>query len=471
MQDPTRLRSWLEDNLRGEFSLPRVRRKMKEEGVPDEEGERLLREVAAAKWKRGRKSAVLQIAGGAAVVLTVLLPSPLRLIQFLIGAVGIGNGLWTWRRAKGFARVAGGGTPEPAASSGAPKWIVAGVAAVLLMAAGAVGSLALLGPDWLKAKLVALARERLHAELRIDSLTFSPWTGEAELKGVSFERKSPDSDVLATVESVRTKIRIAPLFRRSVGIERLEIERPKIEWTVRQPKDSGRATTWEKLKNLAGGVARARDAGSRWEVGELVIRDGIVEFCSLQEVGEAFLARASGVQYRAKDVSLGSFGGLLTGADVDANLDLGGATAILKKKGSAVPSTFSLSRIHLAHADRYFDQSDALVVSGGAADVRYTLGDGVRVEVDLKGLRLGENPSAPKQEFAFVPVSRLREIVNAREGNFRLSFAMEEGIEASGDLRLLVDEVWAGMWKALALAVGEGAIKGTFKRPAPREEK
>jgi hypothetical protein len=386
----------------------------------------------------------------------------------VLAMVGRGNGARVWVRGRGWARVAAGIPPEEPASSkaGMPRswrWVLGVVGALLVLAGGVLVSIGTAGPDWLKSKLIAAARERLGADLRIESLTFSAWTGEGELRGVGFHRMTHDSEIRATVDVLRIKVRIGALLLRAVEIERLDLDRPKVDWTVRSPRDS---TTWGKVLKLAGASRGRSRSLNRLEVDDFRIRDGVVEFVSLREGCEPLRARASGIQYRAREISLDSFGGLMWGADVQANVDLGSSTAVLKKQGSASPATFSLSRIDLAYADRYFDPDDALVIAGGAADVRYALGDDgrARMEIELRGLRLGENASAAKQEFAFVPVARLREIVSERNGNFRLEFALDDGVEASGDLRLLLDEVWTAMWKALIRSMSEGALRDLFQK-------
>jgi hypothetical protein len=54
--------------------------------------------------------------------------------------------------------------------------------------------------------------------------------------------------------------------------------------------------------------------------------------------------------------------------------------------------------------------------------------------------------------------------VSERNGNFRLEFALDDGVEASGDLRLLLDEVWTAMWKALIRSMSEGALRDLFQK-------
>ncbi len=346
------------------------------------------------------------------------------------------------------------------------KWIVVALGAAAVLAALPVAGLALLGPEWLKGKLVEAARERLNAQLQIESLSFSPFGGEAELKGIEFDRKTEGSDVHATLGSLRLKLRMWPLLFRSIEIDRLEADHPKIVWTVRQPPDSERASTWEKLKRMAGGWTRASDRNVEFLVHHLILREGALDFTSLREGREPFKARATEIRYSATSVSLNSFGRLVYGADIDAKIDLGGVPASLRKRGSTKPATFALTGINLAHADRYFDPSDALVMSGGTLDLGYTLGGDqiLKLRADFRGLELGENPAAASQEFAFVPVGRLRELVKSRGGDLSLEFTIEARAEASEDLRVLLDEVWTGIWAALIKSMSSGAIRAAFDK-------
>ncbi len=249
------------------------------------------------------------------------------------------------------------------------KWAAAGVATLLALVALAIAGLALLGPEWLKGKLIEKTREKLHADLRIESLTFSPWSGEAELKGIGFDRTQEGSEVHATVGSVRMRLHVLSLLRRSVEIDRLEADRPSIAWTVHQPPDSERASTLGKLRKMLFGKTRSSERKVELRVRELVLRDGTVDFSSLKEGREPFKALATEIQYSAREVSLDSFGRLAQGADLEATIDLAGSPAKLKKRGTASPSTFSLTGVSLAYADKYFDASDALVMSGGTLEV------------------------------------------------------------------------------------------------------
>lgn len=346
------------------------------------------------------------------------------------------------------------------------KCTVAVLAVCVVLVGLPLIGLALLGPDWLKAKLIDMAREKLHANLKIESLTFSPFSGEAGLNGIEFARKTEGSDVGVTLDSFRMRLRVSSLLLRSVEIERIEADRPRITWVLHQPPDSERASTLGKLKSIFS--ARKGTSGRKVEfrVHELVLRDAAVDFTSLKEGGEPLKALATGIQYSARSVSLDSFGRLVYGADIEANIALGGSQAQLRKRGSASPSTFSLTNINLAHGDKYFDQSDALVMSGGTLDLGYTLGDDLvaKVQADFKGLELGENRAAAKQEFAFVPIAKLRDMTKARGGNVNLEFRFQGGSEASEDLRLLLDEVWTGMWTALIKSMSSGVIKDVFDK-------
>lgn len=325
-----------------------------------------------------------------------------------------------------------------------------------------------LGPGWLKARLVEIAREKLDARLEIGSLTFSPFTGRAVLGDVRFERLSDSSEVRATVQTVCLDVRVWPLLRRSVRIERLEALEPRIAWLVRQPPDAERTSAYGKLARLLAGADRVRNSRADVSVDELILRGGSVEFVSETEGSPPFLARATGVQYRARGVSLKSFGGLAKGADIDATIEFGGTPAVLIKRGSENPATFSLTGVDLARADAFFDQSDALVIAGGTLDFRYALGGERRFQVraEFRDLRLGENPGASSQTFAFVPIGTLRRLVDARGGNLNLEFSLDDPGAASEDLRVLLSEVWTGMWTELAKALTSGALKDALGRGA-----
>jgi hypothetical protein len=350
------------------------------------------------------------------------------------------------------------------------QWLAVGV---VVAAGAATAGLALLDGDWLKAKLIEQARGKLGAELRIRSASFSPFKGEAELQGVELDRLDDDgSAVRARFDVLRTKVKLLPLLRRAVAVERLEAIGPRISWTLNRRADADTAPSPEGImerfkKRLAG------KSGKRFDltIGELVIRDGTVELTATKPGQPPFTATATHVAYRARDVSLAGFTSLFAAAEIAADIDLGGVPAVLRKQGpEADPSTCYLSGINVAHLDRWFDQSDALVMTGGTSNLRYAIARDKAIDVTagFDGLELGSNPAAAKQEFAFVPIARLQDFVSARRGKVDLAFTFGNQGDASDDLREVMDDVWVGMWGALIKSMASGGIKARFDEARER---
>ena len=335
---------------------------------------------------------------------------------------------------------------------------------VALVAGVAVVGFSRLDGDWLRGKIVEIGRDKLGADIRIRSLKFSALRGEAELAGVEVDRETADSVVHARLEAVRVKVRLLPLLARKVRIERLEADRPDISWTVLASPGLNQVPggLGDKLWRKASGPVAPVATNIDFTVDELVLRDGKVEINWLGN-GPPFTARAARVAYDARNVSFDNFVSLVSGADISADIDLGGKTALLRKqRAPATVPNFFLSDINLAYVDRLFDQTDALVVTGGTLNLHYVdRGDNkVDVQAVVLGLELGENPSA-RQTIAFVPIGLVRDAVTKRQGNFDLSFSLDERkLAASRDLRSLVQTVWAGMQASLLKSAAAEVLKG-----------
>ena len=76
--------------------------------------------------------------------------------------------------------------------------------------------------EWLKSRLAEYVRESFNAELEIRELSFSPWKGEAELKGVVLEREQPLTRFHVVLDSAQPEMRLLPLLWREVDVTRLD---------------------------------------------------------------------------------------------------------------------------------------------------------------------------------------------------------------------------------------------------------
>jgi hypothetical protein len=156
------------------------------------------------------------------------------------------------------------------------------------------------------------------------------------------------------------------------------------------------------------------------------------------------------IDYTARNVSPDSLRNLLYGADIYCNIDAGGE-ATLDKKASSTPSTFSLTGVNLNYVTRLLDQSERVFsVSDGLMDVSYTLSEEqVQVKVDLKGMKLAENPNAAEQKFMFIPTDRIIKYFEENDGNMTLEFELSEEVKTSDDLEFILSEFWKGLQMAI----------------------
>ena len=83
-------------------------------------------------------------------------------------------------------------------------------------------------------------------------------------------------------------------------------------------------------------------------------------------------------------------------------------------------------------------------------DVGYTLGEEqVQVKVDLKGMKLAENPDTAEQKFMFIPTDRIIKYVEKNDGNMTLEFELSEEVKTSEDLGFIVSEFRKGLQTAI----------------------
>lgn len=344
------------------------------------------------------------------------------------------------------------------------KWLLASSILVALLCLTLVLSLVSLDGEWLKHSLANKARETLQADLTIRKIEFSPFQGKASLEGIVLSRRTEASDLDVNAHSVDLKVRLWPLLYRSVQIERLVLDGPEVVFVERRaPRQEG--GTADKIKGFAkkklSDVQKAGESRSiDWFVQHLIIRKGAVQYRAVREAEQPFELKLGGMEYSASDVSLTSFYRLVYGADITSRVWMG-SEALLEKAGSKTPSTLLLTGVDLDYLDRYFDQTDALVVAGGMMEVR-CVAEGVvrnRVEVVLKGLKLGSNPEAASQEFLFVPVDRVIRYAGEKQGNLSLVFAVNHVFEASDDLESIASEFWKGLWIAVLKEVSPGSVR------------
>jgi hypothetical protein len=328
------------------------------------------------------------------------------------------------------------------------KFFLVVVIIVILVVAIPVVSLILLNSDWLKDKLVEQANANLDAELAIDSISFLPFQGKASLEGGSFSRKDETSELDVKLDSVALEVSLRPLLYRSVQIRRFELAGPQITSVIRQLPDSKKGRQPEQTEPEEKAPEEQK---VELNIAEFLIRDGAIDVTVMREGFEPVTFKMTDINYTARNVSPDSLRNLFYGADIHCDVEAGGKESTLDKKASSTPSTFSLTGVDLSYVTKLLDQSErVLSVSDGLMNVGYTLGEEqVQIKVDLKGMKLAENPDAAEQKFMFIPTDRIIKYVEKNDGNMTLEFELSEEVKTSDDLGFIVSEFRKGLQTAI----------------------
>lgn len=374
------------------------------------------------------------------------------------------------------------------------KYVLIGIIILVLLIGTPLISILLLNSEWLRQQLVTKVSSNLHADLSIESLTFDVLQGKASLAGVAFSREDETSDLDMQLESAEMEVEILPLFYRSIQIRRLELAGPQVTSVVRHlpiPKKEERPSEQKKPPKKK----------TEFTIADLLILDGVIDFTVIRKGHEPFQARITDIRYSAKNITPDSLLEMLYGSDLHCKIEMG-TVATLEKSGTSSPATFTLKDMSLPDVSKYFeasqrdlkisateiterssfwenmkekvnnlldDSSDPLHITDGMMDTSYILGkDRVHVKVDLKNLILASDSEESEQTFMFIPLERIIEYVEQKEGNLTLEFDLDEEVRTSTDLEFILNEFWKGLWIAILKEISPESVdelieKGTQK--------
>jgi len=103
-----------------------------------------------------------------------------------------------------------------------PLWI----ALLLLLSVWAIAWFGV--PVWLKGFVQDLGRAALGREVRVEAVSFRPWSLELEIKGVQVAGATPDAPALLEVARLYVDAELQSVFRLAPVVDALQVERPTL---------------------------------------------------------------------------------------------------------------------------------------------------------------------------------------------------------------------------------------------------
>ncbi|HLG42325.1 MAG TPA: hypothetical protein VI643_03085 [Planctomycetota bacterium] len=312
------------------------------------------------------------------------------------------------------------------------KWIVRvalGVLALVLLAVP--GSLALVNSAWFKAELERRSGEALQAEVKLQDLSVSPFSGSAELQGATLSRRRPDGEIDLSVARAAAKVAVLPLVFRRVEIQSVQLEKPAVKAVVPLAEPVAAVGSLEKLKEAFS--KQPKEPGPEWSLRELRISGGSIDATFTRASQEPIRLRLSNLDYAARDVAPDSMSRLFFGAKF--SFDIAGGGRVEKDVG-----TLRMTSIDMPLVGRLLAPGESFRFEKGTLDLVW---EGDVADVRISGLKL-----SGRGEFLFVSVEKLARYVDSKEGNLHLRLELG-GLESSGDLDYLLAAFWNGLWESI----------------------
>lgn len=338
---------------------------------------------------------------------------------------------------------------------------------LVLVLGWVVLSMTVLNDEWLKERLVHEVRQALDAELDIETASFQPWQGHAELEGISFRRTRDNSDATVVADAVEVDVAILPLLVRRINVKRLKIVKPRMTIEVDREAEP---EVKESLQRLQEAVAQAISElivsfleailepfvgkpGYTIEIDELIVHDGQIDVTVRREGVEPFVARLKGIEYLKRNVKPAVSLDYLRRADYRATIEIGATSTTVANQHYTDPQNLTITGLDLGQIDRLLKQKDALEIKGGTLDLECVDdGSNTRFKAELTDLELARNPNAPVADFSFIPVDWLISYVNKQDGNLSLEYDIDLDNDqgaSSEDFRRIVKQSWEGMWSEM----------------------
>lgn len=231
---------------------------------------------------------------------------------------------------------------------------------VLLVLIAAIALPLLIDINDFKPEIETAAEEATARELTIEgelSLSIFPWLGVEIGRTTMGQPDTFEGDAFASVEEVRVGVRLLPLLRKEVEVDRIEVIAPHIR-LVRKADGS---TNWEDLGEKSGDEVNGSEADAQTEAGEselppiniagFDLTDGTVEFI---DQGTEQVVRITAFNLGTGRISLP----VETGLEVSAKIDVSQAGELV------VATPFKLSANILADPDnQQFGLREAHVVA------------------------------------------------------------------------------------------------------------
>jgi len=313
------------------------------------------------------------------------------------------------------------------------KWVVRiGLGVVALLSLAVLGSLALVNSGWFRAELERRAGEALQAEVKLRDLNVSPFSGSAELQGVTLMRRAPDGELDLSVERAAASVAVVPLIFRRVEIRSVRFEKPAVKAVVPLPEPVPAVGSLDKLKE-AFSKRPKEEPGPEWSLGELKISGASLEATLTRSSQGPIRLKLENLDYSAHDVAPDSLSRLFFGAEF--SFDIAGGGRVEKRIGA-----LRMTSIDMPLVGRLLAPGGSLHFEKGTLDLVW---EGDEADLRIHGLKL-----SGRGEFLFVPVEKLVRYIDSKDGNLHLRLKLG-GLESSGDLDYLLAAFWNGMWEAI----------------------
>jgi len=248
---------------------------------------------------------------------------------------------------------------------GRARWILASVAAALLLAYALAGFY--LVPRLARSQIESFVAETLHRKIAIGEIRFNPFTLAATI--IDLNLTEADGTPLVAFQRLYVNAQIASLWRRGVVLKEIDLAAPSIEVVVAPDGNLNLAGLAPPAASTPAKEA-AGDKPLRVEIGRFAVAGGRIGFQD-HSVAPPFSAVFTPIRFSLSDFSTDvahrNAYSFAASSRVAARIDWAGGFTV-QPLGSS--GTFSVSDVRLAALDEYLKDKLAIEIVSGSAELR-----------------------------------------------------------------------------------------------------